>query len=85
MVEAAVGEERVDEHLLAGRRAAAEQGDEVAVLHLEQQAHLVEELPHPLPRLQRQLLHRDLLPAPQNTLNNEFDSANKLQAPLGSI
>ena len=42
VIEAAVGEVRVDEHLVpgGGPGAASEEGDEVAVLHLEQQVDL---------------------------------------------
>jgi len=49
MVEASIGEVGVDEHLLTGGSAAAKQGHQVPVLHLEQEPHLVQELAHALP------------------------------------
>lgn len=49
MVEAAIGEVGVDEHLLTGGSAAAKQRHQVPVLHLEQEPDLVQELLHALP------------------------------------
>lgn len=49
MVEAAVGEVGVDEHLVAGGSAAAKERHQVPVLHLEQEPDLVQELAHALP------------------------------------
>lgn len=49
MVEAAIGEVGIDEHLVAGGSTAAKQGHQVPVLHLEQEPDLVQELAHALP------------------------------------
>jgi hypothetical protein len=43
-----IGEVGIDEHLVTGGSAAAEQGHQVLMLHLEQKPHLIQELTHAL-------------------------------------
>ena len=49
VVEAAIGEVGIDEQEMTGGSTAAKQRHQVAVLHLEQEPDLVQELAHALP------------------------------------
>jgi hypothetical protein len=71
-VEASVGEVLVDEHLLVLLHAEAQQPDQVPVLQLGDQLHLVPELSAALPRPRRQPFHGDLRAAAQNALNEHI-------------
>lgn len=51
VVEAPVGEVRIDEHLLSGGGTTAEQRDQITVLDFKQKPDLINELLHPLSRL----------------------------------
>jgi hypothetical protein len=66
VVEAGVAEVLVDEQALGPLHAAAQQLDQVLVLHLAHQLHLVEELLRPLPRVEEETLHRHLPPVRQH-------------------
>ena len=61
----------VDQHPLRTVDAAAEKPDEVPVLELGYQLHLVLEFPEPLRRPPRQPLHRYVLPIPKLALRRQ--------------
>ena len=68
MIKASVAEILVDEEALGALDAAPEELDEVLVLHLADELHLVEELVGPLPRVEEEPLHGDLTAICQNAL-----------------
>ena len=60
MIEACVAEVLVDEEALGALDAAPQELDEVLVLHLADELHLVEELVGPLPCVEEEPFHGDL-------------------------
>jgi hypothetical protein len=73
LVEAGVAEVLVDDEALGPLHAAAQQLDQVLVLHLAHQPHLVEELVRPLPRAEEEPLHGHLPPVVgQNALHVRY-------------
>jgi len=76
-VQALVAHVLVDEHPLGAVDAAAEEADQVPVLQLGDQDHLVHELVQALRRvIRRELLHSNLLPVRQLPLVNFAESAS---------
>jgi hypothetical protein len=70
VIKAGVAEVLIDEEALGALDAAAEELDEVLVLHLADELHLVEELVGPLPRVEEEPLHGDLPAICQHTLSD---------------
>lgn len=68
VIEACVAEVLVHEEALGALDAAPEELDEVLVLHLADELHLVEELVGPLPRVEVEPLHGDVPAIRKHTL-----------------